>query len=616
MPSLILPTLSGIDRDVEVAIKRLRDQHGRLTDTLDALGVPTPDLTLDEIRSALQATGTHPLTLAGLTGIVPPGDPPTVTLTAEGSLTAPTALTLIADPKSPTGTITRVTFYQDGAFRAALGNAPWRWVNSGVGTGTYQFVAFATDNSGRTVASNVLPVTVAPPASTLTVEITSPADGTQYQAPATVTIQTRVHDPSHPISRVEFYESGHLIGTAASAPYAHTASGLAESTYTFTARAYNTALQHADSSPVTITVGHAGIPPRGWEPPQYGTGRLHVSGKVIVDDAHTIWPWYGATDFLLYKRYLDGEDISALLADRAALGVNLLRVLGMAQTIAAFHPQDYPGYYSTLPGFCSLLLAHGFQLELTVFADAQSVIGGNLGLLRSHFQRVVDALHGVPNVFLELVNEWTQNGITPTDFVRPSGIISSRGSGIAGDYPPTPPWDYCTYHVPRDGEWPRKASHIREIRDDGGYNRPVVQDEPMGAGETDQPNRRSTVANDFFYFGATSQMMGAGSTFHSDCGILSTLLTPTQHACGVAQLSGARAIPPETQLWAYTRGGLANNPIVHSDALSLRTYSKYTESSAVCVVIRPQPGWSAIAQNGWTITRQEGPMGCVVFLSR
>lgn len=360
------------------------------------------------------------------------------------------------------------------------------------------------------------------------------------------------------------------------------------------------------------------VPPTGpidsGAPPQSVTGNIRVAGKRLVKPDGSLYRWRGCTDFLLLKRYLDGEDLTALLASRAAQGAALVRVLGMvAPPISTFDPSTYPTYYTSLSGFAALLATAGFDLELVVFASAQSLPAFNeLTEQRAHLLAVRNALSASPNVILELCNEAFQNGVDPAAHSRPVGLLSAKGSG-RDESPDLPAWDYATFHAPRDSEWPRKSHNAMELADLLG--RPVINDEPMGAAESAISGSRSDVPDDFYWFAATAMLLAGGGTFHSTAGITSVPWGPVQTLCAAAFYAGLAVIPDSYTVGTYTRSGLGNLPIQYaSDAL--RIYCRFQATTAVCVVVRPAGGWTAVAQGGWTIASQTGPSNSIVFLTR
>ena len=145
---------------------------------------------------------------------------------------------------------------------------------------------------------------------------------------------------------------------------------------------------------------------------------------------------------------------------------------------------------------------------------------------------------------------------------------------------------------------------------------PVVWDEPIGADETNQPGRRSNVENDFYDMCAGAAMHGAGLTYHSTDGLLSSLWRPIQGQIGRVCYAVMQQIPADAPIWRYSRGGLADSPLAHDDNIALRTFCQIGGNRAVCEVVRPAASWTAVAINGWRIVSQSGPNGRLIFLER
>lgn len=370
----------------------------------------------------------------------------------------------------------------------------------------------------------------------------------------------------------------------------------------------------SDPTPEPVPSGPIGPYPA----PQPGSGNLRIAGKYFRTPAGSLYRWKSCTDFLLYKRYLDGEAIGPILADRAAAGATMVRVLGMCRNIADFQPAAYASYFTSLPTFADALAAAGFDLEFTVFADAQLIDTANsFGEQTEHLQAVRNALLGKANVVIELVNEAWQNGVEPSLHTPVSGILASSGSGFDGG-PNLPPWDWGTIHPPRDAEWFRKAKDAFEYAEI--LNRPVIPDEPMGANEVAIPGRRDTDPDHFYWFAAISMILGAGATFHSEDGIFSRVWGPVQATCASAFYSAINAVPEGVMGGTYTRSGLADLPIRYNDD-ALRIYCRYVSNLACCVVVDPAPAYSLFAINGWTVVSSTGPLapdgsGTLVVLSK
>lgn len=145
-----------------------------------------------------------------------PNQPPAVTLTAPADgaqFTAPATIALTATATDSDGAIALVEFF-NGATKLGDG-AP---VTGQPGTftltltfpsGAYTFSAVATDNDGAVATSSPATVTVSTPVNQPpAVALTSPANGAQFTAPATITLAATATDSDGAITKVEFFRDG------------------------------------------------------------------------------------------------------------------------------------------------------------------------------------------------------------------------------------------------------------------------------------------------------------------------------------------------------------------------------------------------------------------------
>ena len=87
-----------------------------------------------------------------------------------------------------------------------------------------------------------------------TVQLTSPANGASFVAPATVSLAATASDPDGTITRVDFYQGNNLIGTAFSPPYTATWNNVAQGNYSLTARATDNGGTVTTSAAASISV--------------------------------------------------------------------------------------------------------------------------------------------------------------------------------------------------------------------------------------------------------------------------------------------------------------------------------------------------------------------------
>src|SRR5262249_26963747 len=158
----------------------------------------------------------------------------------------------------PENQLSKVDFYNGSTLLGTATASPYSFTWSSVPAGTYTLKAIAYDAAGASTSSATVTITVnsatnQPP----TVSLTSPANGSTFTAPATVTMTANASDPENQLTRVEFYNGTTLLGTDTSSPYSFTWSNVPAGTYSLKAIAYDGAGASTTSGIVTITVSGA-----------------------------------------------------------------------------------------------------------------------------------------------------------------------------------------------------------------------------------------------------------------------------------------------------------------------------------------------------------------------
>jgi photosystem II stability/assembly factor-like uncharacterized protein len=120
------------------------------------------------------------------------------------------------------------------------------------GVGGYSLTASYTGPgiAQQTIPSSVLFNTNVGPL----VNITAPANGATYTAPASVTITASASASNGSISKVEFYNGAVLIGTSLTSPYTFNWTAVGAGSYAITARAYDNLAITANSAAVNVIV--------------------------------------------------------------------------------------------------------------------------------------------------------------------------------------------------------------------------------------------------------------------------------------------------------------------------------------------------------------------------
>jgi hypothetical protein len=134
-------------------------------------------------------------------------DKPTIDLLTPASgqnFAAPANITLSAEVSDSDGTITKVDFYQGNTLIGTATSAPYTMVWNDVGTGNYKLKAKATDDKGGTTTSIARSITVKTNQAPV-IELTGPAAGQHYTAPANILLTATSSDSDGAITKVDFY---------------------------------------------------------------------------------------------------------------------------------------------------------------------------------------------------------------------------------------------------------------------------------------------------------------------------------------------------------------------------------------------------------------------------
>lgn len=151
--------------------------------------------------------------------------------------TAPATVTLAATASDPDGTVARVEFYYGNILLVTDNTLPYSYTGTNVPVGSYTLSAKATDNSGASVMSPPVTITVTDSNLPPVVSFTSPAPGSTYTAPATITLLASASDPDGSVAKVEFYHLGNLLYSDYTPPYSFTGTSVPAGNYVLNAKA-------------------------------------------------------------------------------------------------------------------------------------------------------------------------------------------------------------------------------------------------------------------------------------------------------------------------------------------------------------------------------------------
>jgi len=164
---------------------------------------------------------------------------PVVKITApsnNSSFTAPAAISITATASDADGTISEVSFYNNGSLLGTDVTSPYSFSWSNVAAGTYKIIANVKDNNGG-LGTDTVTVTVVPAVNQRpVVKITSPANNTVFTAPANISVTATATDADGTISEVSFVGVGTPVSDVTS-PYGASWINIAAGTYKIVANA-------------------------------------------------------------------------------------------------------------------------------------------------------------------------------------------------------------------------------------------------------------------------------------------------------------------------------------------------------------------------------------------
>lgn len=152
------------------------------------------------------------------------------------------------------------------------GSGIMMWELSQDAVGTYSLLSAIHDEvlvKGGGNGGNKAPV----------VNITSPAGGATFNAPATVTITASASDPDGSVTKVEFYNGSVKLGQATSSPYSYTWTNVTAGNYTLSAKATDNAGAVTTATVAIVVNGTGGNSCDGiaaWSASAVYTGNMQV----------------------------------------------------------------------------------------------------------------------------------------------------------------------------------------------------------------------------------------------------------------------------------------------------------------------------------------------------
>lgn len=324
------------------------------------------------------------------------------------------------------------------------------------------------------------------------------------------------------------------------------------------------------------------------------TGYLTIEGTSFRTADGQPFLWRGVTAFSLLAQLAAGDSaaVDRYLTWAANEHLTVLRVLSMAKHLFDLSPQAGRRHLGDL---LTRAAARGLYVEIVALADTAEIAVP----LDEQVRAIGEIAARHPNAIVELANEpyhATQRSevndlealsallaLVPDPVPVAVGAPDEPGRIVAGDF--------ITHHFPRSsgaGGW----GHVRDLiigRDLlARVRKPVINDEPVGAGAVTVPGRRDAEPARFETAALLTRMIGMGATFHYEGGLQTRIPEGRELECFRAWQAAWRHLPSDIEASGVFRlPGEPGAAIVRVDGAGLGAWEVQQGDSVWVLIARP-----------------------------
>jgi hypothetical protein len=334
---------------------------------------------------------------------------------------------------------------------------------------------------------------------------------------------------------------------------------------------------------------------------------LRVSGASFTTADRHPFQWRGITAFRLLEYVAGGKEDEAerflSWAERQRLTV--VRVLAMGGGFMNLSAEDGR---NALPRLLDLAAAHRLHIEIVALAGTRDTPLD----LDAQLEAIGRIATEHDNALIEIANEPAHPSQLP-DVHRPETLVRLRSRvprtipvalGLVEGLERASAGDYITWHPPRDpgrDGW----GHVLALADGRDllkqWNKPVVSDEPIGAGAAFETGRRDDSPERFRAAALLTRLAGLGATFHYEGGLQAAIPTGRELECFNAWNEAWTLLPSDIErTGAFKRAGEDGAAVVdYSQDKALAVFERQRGNLAWVAVINPSQGFAMRWGSGW-----------------
>jgi hypothetical protein len=338
--------------------------------------------------------------------------------------------------------------------------------------------------------------------------------------------------------------------------------------------------------------------------PKAGPSRLKIHGTEFVGADGRRFEWRGITAFRLLQLIARGRasDAEAYLDWCANQGLTVVRVLTMAKHLFELDPADGR---AALPRLLEMAHGRGLYVEIVGLADTVEIPLD----IDAHIREigVIAAKH--ENALVEIANEPVHRTQLarihdPSEVQRLAQLVPDAVPVALGaaDDERFAGGDYATVHFSRDsgdGGWAHVTALAAGAQLLRKWNKPVVNDEPIGAGDRLDPGRRDDSPERFRAAAMLSRMTGMGATFHYERGLEARLPEGHQRECFNAWQEAWTLLPAGP--FTFTNPGSKDAPVQSVKGEFAAAYLAVRAGRAWLLVTRARGDVAVTWSEGWEV---------------
>lgn len=335
-------------------------------------------------------------------------------------------------------------------------------------------------------------------------------------------------------------------------------------------------------------------------------GRISRAGDVFQVNGKIFRPVF-ASGFALSTRPEGEQD--AFIDWLSQKGFNGVRVMVGGLSWAGQTPETAR---NGLEKLLHKLRAKNLYASLTLLTDTAVIKTDK----QEHVKKVREIVEKFDNTIIEMANE--PYHATQDDEVHSleylynlSKLFSqvqvvSLGAIESDEQKPAHYRDFITAHLDRSrSPWPNQIRRVRELELVKNETKvPLLNNEPIGAGEVDINGKRISDSEAFFTMGVLNRIFEVGGVFHFEDGLLAKVPRPVQNYCAERFVQGSK-LGYELGRLTFKNTGWHDSPVKSADFNSVtRVYSGVSGDRGMLVIVGGTfPKAKVEFQNGWRLDK-------------